>query len=184
MLAHTSAISTPARSRSALASRGMLSARTGPGCSFNPHSLAPYAAIRLSKRCRPMRASSSMTARAVANGSSPSRAIAAFSALTAQCRVRRHRATCVAACQKFVKCPEALKARSRRDDAEMRLGPRAPSRPWTPADDAQLLTLLDSKMDRALIAWNLKRTVSAISKRRAILNKRRLAEPGLTAKGK
>jgi hypothetical protein len=55
---------------------------------------------------------------------------------------------------------------------------------WTPADDAQLLTLLDSKMDRALIAWNLKRTVSAISKRRAILNKRRLAELGLKAKGK
>jgi len=27
-----------------------------------------------------------------------------------------------------------------------------------PADDAQLLTSLDSKMDRALIAWNLKRT--------------------------
>jgi hypothetical protein len=53
---------------------------------------------------------------------------------------------------------------------------------WTPADDAQLLTLLDSKMDRALIAWNLKRTVSAISKRRAILNKRRLAELGLKAK--
>ena len=49
---------------------------------------------------------------------------------------------------------------------------------------AQLLTLLDSKMDRALIAWNLKRTVSAISKRRAILNKRRLAELGLKAKGK
>ena len=33
---------------------------------------------------------------------------------------------------------------------------------WTPADDARLLTLLDSKMDRALIAWNLKRTVSAM----------------------
>jgi hypothetical protein len=37
-------------------------------------------------------------------------------------------------------------------------------------------------MDRALIAWNLKRTVSAISKRRAILNKRRLAELELKAK--
>ena len=61
---------------------------------------------------------------------------------------------------------------------------RPASQAWTPADDAQLLTLLDSKMDRALIAWNLKRTVSAISKRRAILNKRRLAELGLKAKGK
>ncbi len=60
----------------------------------------------------------------------------------------------------------------------MRLDPRPATRPWTPADDAQLLALLDSKMDRALIARKLKRTVSAISKRRAILNKRRLAELG------
>ena len=60
----------------------------------------------------------------------------------------------------------------------MRLGPRPASRPWTPADDAQLLALLDSKMDRALIVRKLKRTVSAISKRRAILNQRRLAELG------
>jgi hypothetical protein len=51
----------------------------------------------------------------------------------------------------------------------VKLGPRPASQAWTPADDAQLLTLLDSKMDRALIARNLKRTVSAISKRRAIL---------------
>ena len=64
----------------------------------------------------------------------------------------------------------------------MKLGPRPASQAWTPADDAQLLTLLDSKMDRALIAWNLKRTISAISKRRAILDKRRLAELGLKAK--
>jgi hypothetical protein len=54
------------------------------------------------------------------------------------------------------------------NQGEVKLGPRAASQAWTPADDAQLLTLLDSKMDRALIAWNLKRTVSAISKRRAI----------------
>jgi hypothetical protein len=39
-------------------------------------------------------------------------------------------------------------------------------------------------MDRALIVWNLKRIVSAISKRMAILDKRRLAELGLKAKGK
>jgi hypothetical protein len=37
-------------------------------------------------------------------------------------------------------------------------------------------------MDRALIARKLKWTVSAISKRRAILNKRRLADLGLKAK--
>jgi hypothetical protein len=60
----------------------------------------------------------------------------------------------------------------------MRKGPRPASRPWTPADDAQLLALLDSKIDRALIVRKLKGTVSAISKRRAILNKRRLAELG------
>jgi hypothetical protein len=64
------------------------------------------------RRCRSMPASSSMPARAVANGSSPSRAIAACSALTVQCRARRHRATCVAACQRFNKCSEALNARS------------------------------------------------------------------------
>ena len=162
----------------------MLSAKQESVCSFNPHSLAPNAAIRLSKRCRPMSASSSMTARAVANGSSPSRAIAACSALTAQCGARRYRATCVAACRRFIKCPEGPQRREagEDDDAEMRLGPRAASRPWTPADDAQLLALLDLKMDRALIARKLKWTVSAISKRRAILNKRRLADLGLKAK--
>jgi hypothetical protein len=64
----------------------------------------------------------------------------------------------------------------------MNLGPRPASRPWTPADDAQLLALLDSKVERALIARKIKRTVSALSKRRSILNKRRLVELGLKAK--
>jgi hypothetical protein len=63
-----------------------------------------------------MPASSSMTARAVANGSSPSLAIAACSALTVQCRARRHRATCVAACQTFNKCSEAPKREKRPAD--------------------------------------------------------------------
>ena len=63
----------------------------------------------------------------------------------------------------------------------MKLGPHPASKPWTPADDAQLLALLDSKMDRALIARKLKRTVSAIAKRRSMLNKRRPVE-GLEAK--
>jgi hypothetical protein len=53
----------------------------------------------------------------------------------------------------------------------MKLGPRPKGQPWTPAEDAQLLALLDSKMDTALIARKLKRTVPAIRKRRAILNK-------------
>ena len=64
----------------------------------------------------------------------------------------------------------------------MKLGPRPAGRPWTPADDAQLLALVDLKMDRALIARKLKRTVSAIGPRRRILNKRRLVELGLKAK--
>jgi hypothetical protein len=51
----------------------------------------------------------------------------------------------------------------------MKLGPRPKGRPWTPAEDAQLLALLDSKMDRALIARKLKRTVSAISTRKNTL---------------
>ena len=64
----------------------------------------------------------------------------------------------------------------------MNLGPRPASQPWTPAEDAQLLALLDSKMDRPSIARKLKRTVSAIAKRRDILNKRRLVELGLKVK--
>jgi hypothetical protein len=42
----------------------------------------------------------------------------------------------------------------------MKHGPRPAGRPWTPAEDAQLLALIDSKMDRPLIARKLKRTVS------------------------
>ena len=61
-------------------------------------------------------------------------------------------------------------------ESKMKLGPRPKGRPWTPAEDAQLLALFDSKMDRALIARKLKRTVPAMRKRRAILNKRRLVE--------
>ena len=62
------------------------------------------------------------------------------------------------------------------------IGPRAASyQSWTPAEDAQLLALTDSKIDRASVARRLKRTVSAISKRRNILNKRRLVEIGLKA---
>src|SRR5216684_8783350 len=50
-----------------------------------------------------MPASSSMTAKGAANGSSPSRAIAAFFALTDRGRARRYRATCAAACRPFTK---------------------------------------------------------------------------------
>jgi hypothetical protein len=47
----------------------------------------------------------------------------------------------------------------------MKLGPRPIGRPWTPAEDAELLALLESKMDRPLIARKLKRTVTAINTR-------------------
>jgi hypothetical protein len=66
----------------------------------------------------------------------------------------------------------------------MKLGPRPTGRPWTPADDAQLLALLESKMDRALIARKLQRSVQAVLSRKYALNKRRLVELGLKAKGK
>jgi hypothetical protein len=68
----------------------------------------------------------------------------------------------------------------------MKLGPRqGRHQPWTPAEDAQLLALADSKMEIASIARKLKRTVPAIRKRRTILNKGGgLVELGLKAKGK
>jgi hypothetical protein len=52
------------------------------------------------------------------------------------------------------------------------------------SDDAQLLALLESKMDRALIARKLQRSVQAVLSRKYALNKRRLVELGLKAKGK
>jgi hypothetical protein len=48
-------------------------------------------------------------------------------------------------------------------------GPHPKGRVWTPAEDAQLLALLASKMDKVLIARKLKRTVSAISTRKSTL---------------
>jgi hypothetical protein len=60
----------------------------------------------------------------------------------------------------------------------MKRGPRPIGRPWTPEEDAQLLALLESKMDKDLIARKLKRTVNAISRR----SRPRLTENwGLTA---
>jgi hypothetical protein len=51
----------------------------------------------------------------------------------------------------------------------MKLGPHPKGRPWTPAEDAQLLALLASKLDKVLIARKLKRTVSAIHSRKNTL---------------
>jgi hypothetical protein len=48
-------------------------------------------------------------------------------------------------------------------------GPRPNGRPWTAAEDAQLLALLNSKIDRASIARKLKRTEGAVSTRLCIL---------------
>jgi hypothetical protein len=61
----------------------------------------------------------------------------------------------------------------------MKLEPRPAGRPWTLADDAQLLALLASGLDRPSIALKLRRTVQGVSKRKARLNRR-----GLKANGK
>jgi DNA-directed RNA polymerase alpha subunit len=65
----------------------------------------------------------------------------------------------------------------------MRLGPRPVNRPWTPEEDAQLLALLELKMERPLIARKLKRTDVAINIRLKVLKEkakwteRRLIDP-------
>ncbi len=51
----------------------------------------------------------------------------------------------------------------------MKRGPRPINRPWTSQEDAQLLVLLESKMERPLIARKLKRTVAAITIRLMVL---------------
>jgi hypothetical protein len=61
-------------------------------------------------------------------------------------------------------------------------GPRPTGERWTPADDAQLLALINLKMDRTLIARKLKRTVQAVGTRNSLLKKRRLVELGLKGK--
>jgi hypothetical protein len=65
----------------------------------------------------------------------------------------------------------------------MKRGPRPAGNiaRWTPADDEQLLVLLASKMNNALIARKLKRSLQAVSKRKRILSGR-LVELGLRAK--
>ena len=47
----------------------------------------------------------------------------------------------------------------------MKLDPRPTGRPWTPAEDEQLLALLASGLDRPSIAQKLKRSVHAITSR-------------------
>ena len=55
----------------------------------------------------------------------------------------------------------------------MRRGARPINRPWTPEEDAQLLALLESKLERPLIARKLKRTVVAITIRLMALRAKR-----------
>ena len=55
----------------------------------------------------------------------------------------------------------------------MKKGPRPSGRPWTSTEDEELLVLLNSKMDRTLIAWKLRRTVEAVGARNSLLKKRR-----------
>src|SRR5258705_12963329 len=68
-------------------------------------------------------------------------------------------------------------------ESQMKLGPRPAGRPWTPTDDAQLLPLLASGLDRPSIARKLKRSVHAIASRKRHLNQGRLERPGPEAKG-
>ena len=53
----------------------------------------------------------------------------------------------------------------------MRRGPRPIGRPWTPEEDAQLSALLESKMDRDLIAKKLKQPVNAITRRLMVIRR-------------
>ena len=66
----------------------------------------------------------------------------------------------------------------------MKLGPRPAGQPWTPAEDAQLLALLASGLDRPSIARKLKRSVHAITSRKSHLNQGQLVGLGLKAKQK
>jgi hypothetical protein len=57
------------------------------------------------------------------------------------------------------------------------------NRPWTPDDDKQLRTLLESGTSKTLVAAKLKRTVSAIEARVSII-KIRLREIRVQSKSK
>ena len=64
----------------------------------------------------------------------------------------------------------------------MKKGPQPQGRSWTLAEDAQLLNLLSSRMDKILIARKLKRTVLAITKRKSVLKTQRMIAPNLEPK--
>jgi len=60
-------------------------------------------------------------------------------------------------------------------------GPRPAGRPWTRVEDVQLRAMLEAGVKAPEVARRIKRTVSAVRARNAVLNKR---EAGLKAKGK
>jgi hypothetical protein len=76
-----------------------------------------------------------------------------------------------AAGESIVAIARQLKRRARsrsgpKGKTKMKLGPHPKGRPWTSAEDAQILALLASKLDKVLIGRKLKRTVSAIHSRK------------------
>ena len=60
-------------------------------------------------------------------------------------------------------------------------GPRPAGRPWTRVEDFQLRAMLEAGMTARAVAQKIKRTVSAVRSRKAVLDKR---VAGLKAKGK
>ena len=60
-------------------------------------------------------------------------------------------------------------------------GPRPAGRPWTRVEDVQLRAMLEAGMTAPAVAQKIKRTVSAVRSRKAVLDKR---VAGLKAKGK
>ena len=60
-------------------------------------------------------------------------------------------------------------------------GPRPAGRPWTRVEDEQLRAMLEAGMTAPAVAQKIKRTVSAVRSRKAILDKR---VAGLKEKGK
>jgi len=60
-------------------------------------------------------------------------------------------------------------------------GPRPAGRPWTRVEDVQLRAMLEAGVKAPEVARRIKRTVSAVRARKAVLDKR---EAGLKAKGR
>ena len=51
-------------------------------------------------------------------------------------------------------------------------GPRPAGRPWTRVEDDQLRAMLEAGMTARAVAQKIKRTVSAVRSRKAVLDKR------------